>query len=146
MTIRLHKELGVNPRLCFCPRCGGESPSLVLAGALNHVDTCLDCGTAHYGGMDRGRCQKCKSSRKERREWAEHEKFPGDLCDACVVEQTQFDTIVAEGGLYWRCSECRCTGVIKPSEFTKKFREENNMPTGKLGVRYEFCKAHNVSE
>ncbi len=93
MSIRLHKELGVNPRLIEtqCRVCGEtSSDSLVLLGAANVVDTCPACHANVYGGVSaQGKCPRCGEQRPDgvgwnRRQLEEHEKITqAGICDTC---------------------------------------------------------------
>ena len=58
--MKLHKEKGLNPRLTFCPRCGGDGPDLMLVGAEDGKYECGRCHLVSYGRQPRGHCPKCK--------------------------------------------------------------------------------------
>jgi len=55
-SISLHKTKGVNPRLTFCPNCGGEGPDIVLLGSRERKVTCDKCGCVNYGSSRAGKC------------------------------------------------------------------------------------------
>lgn len=90
-SIRLHKTLGVNPRLtvCQCPICLKEhdGSSLLLFGDHNRVDTCATCNTEIYGGLSSSRpCPKCKGTYASKtREMGDSERVPAppEPCDQC---------------------------------------------------------------
>jgi len=73
--IRLHPTLGVNPRITMCPMCCRDS-GLVLLGIHNYYDTCSDCDSVVYGGINnRSPCPKCGSKhRKDRTYLDEHQQ------------------------------------------------------------------------
>lgn len=78
-SIRLHEELGVNPRLVTvdCQCCGREKQpgqELLLLGSTNHVYTCRAC--KHIGWPKRGKCQRpdCNSYKNfDKRKLEPHE-------------------------------------------------------------------------
>ena len=114
MSIRLHPEKGVNPRLSYCPRCGGDSNELFLIGANEWIYECSACSQKIIGYPRLGMCPECKNRGVTRyRKLDEHEKLPGSLCSACVKEVAEHKAIVAEGGVYWRCLKCEKSGVIR---------------------------------
>lgn len=147
-SIVLHPKLGVNPRLTFCPKCGGDSNSLVMLGIKNYVDTCPQCDAKLYGGADRmhdgdlsnnwrcGRCGHRDSSSafsSNRRELGEHEKVPGDLCKNCKEFYSTLHKAAHENnGCGVVCERCGSRFVVHGgSPFVKKMRDDNAMPIGK---------------
>ena len=124
--IELHSTKGVNPYLTYCPRCGGESPVLVLIGRRTTVLTCIHCGTANIGSRRHEECGKCgeRLDGAKARELEEHEKLPGALCEKCQKEIKEFEVIVKAGGVYFKCSDCGAQGIINgDTEFAKAVRE-----------------------
>jgi len=97
--MKLHPELGVNPKLTICPRCGGEGDELVLIGNHTGVFKCPACSGEVRGG-----------------------KPLSGICPLC--------TVVADGGVYWRCRDCKAEGVIKKNEFTEKVRRYYELYNG----------------
>lgn len=134
MNLRLHPDKGVNARLTFCPRCGGDGLDLLLIGANDMVTTCRVCGAVSYGER---KCLKCgERTAVDTRQLEEHEKLPGSLCPACEAE----NAIIAQGGVYWRCADCKASGIIKPSLFAEQVRAAHNLPApAPCGV--EFTRA-----
>jgi NMD protein affecting ribosome stability and mRNA decay len=114
-SITLHPEKGVNPRLCFCPRCGEEANELVLLGAKDKVDTCTGCGLVHYGGVAfGGACGRCRGRSFKSRKLEDTERVPASkLCDKCDAEMLGFKAEVERGGVYFRCTACHAEGVVK---------------------------------
>lgn len=139
MSIRLHKEKGVNPRLTVCYKCG-ESVGVALLGCRDFKEVCLACGMAYIGGRkNRGdSCQGCGSDDFKREEIGEFEKIP-DICDSCEKEVEDHREFVREGGIYWKCVDCGATGVIKNSPFAVSVREQLGVkPPDPCGI--EFTK------
>ena len=140
-TIQLHPKHGVNPRLCFCPRCGGESNMLMLIGTRNYVTTCPHCGVKNYGSKRSELCGKCGSHMHngEKRELDDHEKLPGDFCEECKKEAKEHAAIVARGGVYFRCKACNACGVIKEDvPFAAEVRKAHGLLNGEpCGVEFD---------
>lgn len=113
--MRLHKEHGVNPRLTFCPQCGGEGNELVLLGAHDSLYRCIreECGAAHIGRPEGGSCAKCGATVRLERKIGQHERIPGGICDACQEKNRQVEEEVARGGIHWRCADCGAAGAIR---------------------------------
>ncbi len=147
MSIRLHKEKGLNPHLTVCPRCGKDSPEILLLGAVNKVYKCLSCNTDYIGRPKKGVCLKCSARVKLDREINDGERLPGNNCDECKEELELFDKVVAEGGIFWKCEDCKQTGVIRAaSEMAKAVRKKMDIaPPKPCGVNFtkEECPACN---
>jgi hypothetical protein len=141
--ITLHPTLGLNPRLTYCTRCGRDGPDLMLLGNRNWKRKCASCGCINYGASAKDDCGSCgvKLWNSERIELEEREKLPGSLCNDCQKEVDQHAAIVAEGGIYWKCRDCKKGGVIwGSSELAKRVREKMGVePPKPCGV--EFTKA-----
>lgn len=138
--ITLHKELGINPRMTVCTRCGEDGEALVLLGNTNWIYNCCSCGTNFIGYSKE--CPKCKhfNTLSKGRELKDYEKLPG-LCKKCRLAQEECDKAVAEGGIYWKCADCGSTGALKQSDFTDHVRTVNGKGTkveGPCGI--EFTK------
>jgi len=137
----LHKEKGVNPRMTFCPRCGGDGPDIALLGNRDSVITCPFCNAANYGAFRSSDCGSCGQplSNGESRKIEEHERIPGSLCKTCEEEVENFKKEVEKGGIYWKC-RCSATGVVKGgTELAVKVREESGIAVGPVGVEFEKC-------
>lgn len=141
-SIRLHPEKGVNPFLTYCPRCKGESPELILVGANDGVFACPECKINNIGRPDNGKCGGCgyqSNSWSRTRTLKEGERLPGGLCEACKKEEVDHKAVVADGGVYFKCTDCGCRGVIKKNGFADRVRERLKTPAPKpCGV--EFSK------
>ncbi len=127
-SIRLHPVHGVNPKLTYCPRCGGEGQDLVLIGADDDKFTCAVCGTTSFGAR---KCLKpdCGSANGRREKIGERERLPGGLCAACEAEVDVHKREVAAGGVYFRCTDCGAQGVIKAGvPFSRDVRKAHNLP------------------
>lgn len=150
-TIPLHKERGLDPHLTFCPKCGGEGTGLTI-GELRkaEVNTSGQYVYANRGkttqtGIDLEK-QNIINSRYDLHweEVKEGEKVPdSEPCENCKAEIDEHSKIVSEGGVYFRCAKCKCTGVIKPNEFTEAIRKHSNIKTpNPCGVEFEKCEEH----
>jgi hypothetical protein len=129
MSITLHKTLGLNTRMTFCPRCHGEAHELIMLGNKNNKGICSKCGLTVYGSDSR-HCPECNGI-VEHVPLEQSERLPAtDICDDCKKEVTLYEDIVAEGGVYWKCSKCHCSGVIKSNEFTADVRKAHGLTNG----------------
>lgn len=148
--IQLHPKLGVNPRILLCPRCG-EGSTIVLLGIRNRIDTCDICKKNWIGGM---RECTCGNTYKTSRELRDSERdIPGDiLCTKCEEEVKQFKQIVREGGLHFKCAECKQIGVIRKNNFTMHVRKQHAADSKddgflephfkELGFEFSSCSQH----
>ena len=137
--IELDPVKGVNPKLCYCPRCGGESPELVLVGKRDYVDICLKCNMHAFGGKPRGgKCPSCKTNVGwRRRKLEDGERLPGGPCKSCKDEIDEHDSIVRAGGVFWRCVDCKQGGVIRKNDFATAVRDEHGLTNGEpCGVEF----------
>jgi len=129
-SITLHPKLGLNPRLTVCPCCGKDGPEIALLGIVNTIYSCRGCDIKFVGH----KCPKCGTTcgLEKVRQLEEGERLLGSVCDSCREKQATADTAVREGGVYWRCTDCKLEGAIKKNEFSEKVR----LAHGK-GMRYE---------
>lgn len=147
MNIRLDPERGVNPCLTVCPRCGGESPELLLLGTSDWLHECAVCGITNVGPKGQLRCKVdgCGGRLKLIRRLEEYERLPAtEPCDACKAEIDEHKAIVEAGGIYWRCADCKASGVIKSNEFAAEVRKAHGIdPPDPCGVEFtkENCPA-----
>lgn len=95
------------------------------------------------------KCQTCVtygSNRENVGTVGEHDRLPGNLCQACETEISEHKQLVAEGGIYFKCAECPATGVVKGStELAKAVRRAMKIdPPAPCGVEFETCAEHTV--
>lgn len=139
-NIPLHPERGIDPHLCFCPRCGGESNSL----AVGHILKAEHEGQTYYA--NRGQTRKVSQQLGATLHWEqveEGERIPGAVCDACEKELAMQKQVVNEGGIYFQCKECGQRGVIRACNFTEKVREHMKIAAPEpCGVEFNFCVEH----
>jgi hypothetical protein len=130
-SITRHKTRGVNPRMGACPRCGKDNGEILLIGSRERKVTCRSCGTVNYGVSGRAKCGKCGQYMADGKieTIEEHERIPSHLCDDCAKEIEEHKKIVADGGVFWRCSHCRSEGVIRKSDFAMAVRRANKLDT-----------------
>jgi len=148
-SITLHPKLGINARLTFCHRCGGESQELLLLGIANFKSTCPLCDTAHYGGAGnpgRGRqtCQRCDHSGFDFKfeELDEFEKLPSrEPCDKCRELLRVAKENAPQGAILGKCKKCRSEFVLSgSSEWAKEVRKRLGIePPALCGVELPQC-------
>ena len=149
--IPISKEGGLEPHLCFCPRCGGDNGELTI-GVLFKQETRK--GRIYF---NRGEGRKAMKSAGidpysdtigHPIHVEDREKVPGGLCDACASELETFKKIVEEGGVYFQCGECGATGVFKADcELSRGVREHEGIePPKPVGVQLRCCEEHTPQE
>ena len=150
-SITLDNDLGINCRMTMCARCGGDGEELLLLGNKNFVATCRQCGAEIYG-CSRGHrevCPKCRGASFDIRKLTDYERVP-TLCQKCQDEIANFNKIIAEGGLPFKCDKCGAQGVLKKSKFTDNFKQtafDNGAianVTDVVGVNFGSCVEHTV--
>lgn len=109
----LHKEHGVNPRLTFCPQCGGEGNEIVMLGADDGIYSCIACDQKHIGRPKNRTCQACGGVVEFERTVEQHERLPGSICDECQERNRVVEEEVVRGGIYWRCADCGSEGAFR---------------------------------
>lgn len=142
--IPLTKDGGLDPRLTYCPRCGGECNEIIVGD--NRLIT-------HSSGQKaiapRGKTSKVMKQLGWSRSDCQVGMVPeGRLpatqpCDSCNKELEEWGKIVADGGVYWQCASCDKTGVVLPSEFANLVRAKHGIdPPGPCGVEFMTCDEH----
>lgn len=120
MSIRLHPEKGVNPRVIVCVNCG-KSTGVAIMGAHDKVWKCLSCGMQHIGGKpEEGKCPCGADNFENKGPLPDGAQIPCDLCDDCAAKETACVEEVKKGGVYWRCTDCHSHGAIKADVTTAK--------------------------
>lgn len=138
-SIVLHKTLGVNPRMTFCPRCGGDGQELVLLGIANFHGYCQQHG--HVYGARGNKCpiERCGNNLRDVKELLDCERVPGyDICDACTKTVEMQKKVISEGGIAFRCKGCGTEGAIPMSEKMAKLIHDVRAKNA-LGVEVESC-------
>ena len=141
-SIPLHPEKGVNPRLTFCPNCGGEGREIMLIGNREKVYKCAFCHVTIFGHRQSEPCPKCKDLGPHEfvRKIEDEERLPGGLCEACEKEKNEHDAVVAAGGIHFKCASCKITGVIKASSELAKTVREHHQKQGQNLVKGWFTE------
>ena len=141
-NIQLSSDRGVNPRVGLCPKCGKENGEVLLLGTQDYIWKCSRCSVESlHGSYTSKNCPVCEQNGLERvRRLGKSEMVVGrSLCKACEEEKAEHWKVVSEGGVYFKCKDCRATGVIKASNFAKAVRESAGIAAPKpVGV--EFTK------
>jgi hypothetical protein len=129
-SIALHPKLGLNPHMTVCPRCGKDGPEILLLGIVNSIYFCRGCDIKFVGH----KCPKCGTTcgLEKVRALEESERLRGSVCDSCREKQASAAAAVEDGGVYWRCADCKSEGAIRKNDFTERVR----LVHGK-GTRYE---------
>lgn len=140
-SIVLHRAKGLNPRLGVCPRCGRDNGVVMLLGNRDWKAQC-ECGRWLYGFTKDEPCPECGSrSRGAPLTLSDGERVPGVLCMVCESEVAEQKALVEAGGVYFRCSGCGATGVVRPgSPLAEKARKQMGVPAPEAcGVELETC-------
>lgn len=115
MSIKLHKRLGPNPRMSFCPKCGGDASALALIGDANFKGVCPEHGDVY--GL-RARAHTCSVPNCGRQlsdvvELTDYEKVPSPMpCTKCAEGLALQKKAIEEGGIAWRCCTCGSEGAF----------------------------------
>ena len=150
MNIELDAELGVNPHLGMCPKCGKDNGEILMIGQRKTKLKCNNCESVIYGHRRSEPCPKC-GERDNFTHWGsieEHDKIPTSLCSDCLKEREEQAKLVAEGGIYFKCAKCSTTGVVlKHAGLAKAVRKQMKIKApAPCGVQFESCEEHTVTE
>jgi len=110
--IPLHKERGLDPHLTFCRRCGGDANELTV-GELRKAEYAPGQWTYANRGQttEQGKVMEKQGVIDNRynlswEEVPEHERVPAmEFCDSCKKEVKEHKALVADGGVYVKCTE-----------------------------------------
>lgn len=141
----LNPDHGIDPRQTFCRRCKCETSEIIVGENRLMINT----GTGQTALAPKDQIQKVA----EKLDWSEGDysvslvppgRLPAtDFCASCKKEVAHFETVVAAGGVYYQCLDCKSQGVIADSEFAKMIREKNGIaPPEPCGVEFEDCSLH----
>lgn len=142
-TIPLHPTRGLDPHLTYCPRCGGEGSGLTIGRLMK--GTTYDGRTVFFqAGQKRTVERDMGISIQHVEEAKEGERVPdNDICDSCKQEIATQKEVIEAGGVYFRCKECHCEGVIKPNDFTEAVRKHSGIEApNPVGVEFDHCTEH----
>jgi len=145
MSIPLHPEKGVNPRMTACRKCG-KDVGVALIGRNDSKFMCGTCGTVNYGSRH---CIPCDGQRMpyggprtpgKVEKIGEFEKFYIELCDECADnEKRDNDVVVNKGGICWKCDGCKSGGVVVAESPLCQGVREKHGPAFLTGPPYKVC-------
>jgi rubrerythrin len=115
--ILVSKEHGVNPSIGVCISCGESTGEILMIGKCNRY-ICRNCKLEIYDNGTPRKCPSCGSGNisLEELDVEAPRKMPYGLCDKCKAENEKMDALVRQGGIYWRCTGCKSTGVVPPGK------------------------------
>ena len=150
----LHEDYGINSHLTLCQSCG-ETGDILLLGHRNLEIACGNCSLKIYGYTKKSLnhiCPRCKSRDLTSREIGEYEKLECGLCAKCEKEASNVDSILKDGGVLFKCTECNREGVLCKCDFTETARE-SALKQGIIddinavfGVTFDNCTQHGEGE
>ena len=145
-SIMLHKEKGVNPKICHCTRCG-KSYCLIMCGAGDYSAECKACGKVTIG-VNKGTrvCPQCKKAGELIIKILPDKDITIGLCDECTKRVEEIDAAMDDDGIAFKCLKCGTEGVIlKESKLNAKWRK-NALANGlikdihdKFGIEVDEC-------
>jgi len=138
--MQLHPEKFLNPYMTVCPQCGEEANELILVGVHDTVYRCVSCGMKHIGRPKGGACQKCFSGVVEDRKLEDNERLPASQpCEKCQKLNEAANTMVAAGGIHWKCKKCGSSGAIKADHpYAKDVRKQMGIePPDPCGIEFD---------
>jgi hypothetical protein len=109
-----NSQEGFGVSMAVCERCKRPTGDILLLGPTNHF-VCNACG-AHGLGKRGSICSRCGSTSLSivERNAAPPEYVSDGLCEECKAALAHHDALVRQGGVYWKCSHCGSSGVVRP--------------------------------
>jgi hypothetical protein len=153
MKVIINESDGSSKHPTFCRRCGKVVRRVVALSRRSLVVQCPNCQAFVYGAEVTSKCG-CGATLIEvlGRHVLEGERIPNpELCTACELLTKQEEDVVAEGGAFYRCSECKRSGVMVVESGLRfrsmKGNEEYNIKDenghyGQFGVVFDKCEQH----
>ncbi len=145
-NIPINPKKGLDPRLTYCGRCGCETNEIIIGDNRLMENTDGQKALAPRG-------QTTQIARKLG--WDHYTvnevpegKLPAtEPCDSCKAELIEWDEIAKAGGVYFRCDECKQSGMIKPSDYATVLRKHTGTePNDPCGVTFETCRMHTTED
>ena len=148
--IPIHPKKGLDPHMCFCPRCGGENGEL----AIGHMFKAVIESTGQTVFYNRGKRKNVEKELKDKgltlglgKEAEEGDKIPGGLCKACKKELEEHRNIVCnEKGIYFKCRGCGTEGVLRRAAVEAMWDaagvakiDAGRDKLGRIGVEFNTC-------
>jgi hypothetical protein len=115
----LHPTKGANPHFASCIMCGEKTGAIVLVGARERKYKCKTCEAVSF---DAEKCGYCGSDAEYIGIVQDNELIPAGFCSPCEERRKLEESIVKDGGVYYRCLACKFGGVIPPSKFATELR------------------------
>lgn len=147
-SITVHKRLGLNARLTFCPKCGGEGTELIMLGNKNHKGICPDHGHVYGIGARMKHCiaDGCGRALTEVEELTDQEKVPSIvLCDTCQKSLKIQQEAIERGGIAWKCSTCGSEGaILKGGQHDEMIADVR--AKGYTGITFSNCPCCNKEQ
>lgn len=146
--IPLDKERGIDPHLCKCINCGGDSNSLTVGVIRKGED---ENGVIHYanrGQTDKHNAMLRNKGLSEVLQWETvtdtTERIPMGLCTKCEEQEKLFKEELEKGGIFFRCKQCEKHGMIIGShQLSIDIREHSGIKApDPVGTEFITCKEH----
>ena len=102
MSIKLHKERGINPVRTYCPICKQDGRILIVGA--NKKYTCENCETIHVGKPKNGECQNCGHTHLKKEEFCRTDVLP-EVCEPCQFVMHCVKNNIGFG-VFLKCDSC----------------------------------------
>lgn len=140
-SIRLSKEFGLNATLTICPQCGEKGDEIALAGDSTKY-YCNNCSLNFIGETGKKRCPECNSAKHVDTIGVFngfHERLMASQpCKKCQDLNKKQADMIAEGGIYWKCSKCGSSGAINADHpLSAEVRDKMGIPEGPCGIDFD---------